>query len=380
MEITNASQYPQTFYCRHMQPGTALYEKEGIVLVDTDAMKNLIQSGAKRSIPVYLGHQPVELKNIKEEAVGYVSDSFYNEMDGWAWFKFIAVDDKAHDAIKRGWSVSNAYLPSEMGKGGTKNNVPYKSEIMNGEFTHLAIVPDPRYEGACIMTPDEFKNYQDQNRKKLSELQNSKQEKKPMFKMFKTKKEEVTGSEVDLETSIELTNGKSLTIREMVDAYVENSKSEKSEDQFVMVDGKKVSIAELTNAWEKKNKKMKKNADEEEAEGEEDKKVKTEESGQDKGEKKNKKMKKNADDMTEEDDCMDNSEDDEDEAEEAEKKEAKKPSEKKNSITVEKSDAFFKEMQNAHNKRAEKQMPLISTTMDQIERGKQRYGSDPVKK
>jgi hypothetical protein len=376
MKLENASQFPKTYYCRHMQPGIARYENE-TVLVDNDAMKNLIGSAKNMNIPVYINHQNVDLKNIKSEAAGYVSESFYNEKDGWAWFKFIAIDDEMHNAIKKGWSVSNAYLPSEWGPAGTKINCPYHREVKNGQFTHLAIVPDPRYEGACIMTPEEFKNYQDENDKRLAELKNSK-EKKSMFKFFKNDKKEVSGAEIDADTEIQLANGKSVKIGDMI-AAVEKQNSQ--EEQTVEVAGKAIKVSDLVASYEKLNAKgkMKKNEDEDktEEEGEQAPKKKGEEASD---AKKNKKTKKNEAEM-EEEDCENS---DEDEADEDEDKEAKKPkSEKKNSIktvTVEKSDEYFNAMKNAHLKNEAEKKPLISTSMDQIARGKQRYGSAPVKK
>lgn len=379
MDIKNASQFPRVFYCRHMQPGTALYEDgEGneTILVDLEGMQNLIASVGKRSIPVYINHQPVVLKNIKDEAAGYVCDSFYNQLDGWGWFKFIAVDDKAHECVRNGWSVSNAYVVSRFGPAGRKNNCPYNREVLDGEFTHLAIVPNPRYEGAMILTPEEFKHYQDDLEKKLKELQNSK-ERKPMFTFFKSEKKQVAANEVDMDTHVEFENGKSLSMREMIEAVVQNAKKE---HQLFDVGGKKMTAEEIKNAYEKMNKKakMKKNEkkddDEEvEEEGEEDPKHKEDESGSDK--KKNKKMKKNAE-MDEEEDCM-NSEEDEDEATHEEKAEVKKNKEKRNSIVlVEKSDKYFEEMRNAHLRDADPSAQMITTSIDQIERGRQRYGSD----
>lgn len=375
--LTNATQEPRIFYCRHMQPGIARYENETI-LVDSDGMKNLVASVGKRAIPVYINHQDVDLKNIKEKACGYVSDSFYNELDGWAWFKFVAVDDQAHEAVRKGWSVSNAYMPSDWGPAGTKNNCPYHREVRNGEFTHLAIVPDPRYEGACIMTPEEFKNYQDTAREKLAELKNSK-EKKPMFKMFKNEKKEVTGSAVDLDTHIELENGKSISIREMVEAVVENSKEEAS----IEVGGKKMTLSELAKAYENamKKKKMKKNGSEEETPHGEDEDVEGDQDDEGDDEigtdKKNKKMKKNkkekknkADD--EEDDCMNN---DAEDGEDEDKKEKKNSSGKDNK-EVEVDDKFFTELKNAHlNPPNRDKAPMVVTSIDGIARGKQRYGS-----
>lgn len=375
MTIQNASQMPRIFYCKHMQPGIAKYENETI-LVDVEGMRNLIASVGKKTIPVYIGHQNVDLKEIKEQSSGYVADSFYNELDGWAWFKMIIIDDEGHEAIKKGWAVSNAYIPTDWGNGGTKNNCPYNREVRNGEFTHLAIVPDPRYEGACIMTPDEFKNYQEVNRKKLDELKNSKE--KPMLKLFKTKREEVTGSAVDLDTSIELENGKSLTIREMVEAVVENSKKQ---EQKVMVGDVEMTIEELVNAHAKlnaKNKmkngetKMEKDPNEEDVDGDQDDEG-DDEIGKDKKNKKmkkNKKEKKNADGDME--DCYANDDGDDDE-----KKEKKNSKESEgDGKEVEVDDKFFHEMRNAHLKPGFRvSAPMVTTLADGIALGKKRYGS-----
>ena len=35
--------------------------------------------------------------------------------------------------------------------GGTENNIPYDIEFLDGIFTHLAIVDNPRYERANIV-------------------------------------------------------------------------------------------------------------------------------------------------------------------------------------------------------------------------------------
>lgn len=346
--LENASQPPKFFYCRHMQPGICRYEDE-TVLVDTDALKKMIATG--NGIPVYVHHQPVELDKLQETAGGYVVESFYNELDGWAWFKCIAVGDECHTAIAKGWSVSNAYKPNEFGHAGTKNNCPYNREILGGQFTHLAIVPNPRYEEACIMSPDEFKAYQETKKRQLDELHNSKPAKGPkMFKLFKNEKKEVTT--VDLDTMIELESGSSLTVREMLNAVKKNdedaeeAKKKKEEEdkkngtanQVVEVDGEQMPLKELVNKYcEMKNKKTKKNESEEDAEEEKRKK-----------EEKEKQDKKNAD-------------------EEEAKKKAKDEEDKKNS-------GFFEELKNAHNKAIDA-VPTISTPASGTARGAKRYGS-----
>ena len=357
-EKTNASQFPKVFYCKHMQPGTAKYEDETI-LVDHRGMVNLLKTGVGK--PVYINHQNVSLKDIKSQADGYITDSFYNELDGWGWFKFLAIDDKAHKAIDEGWAVSNAYAPTEFGPGGTKNNCKYDREVINGEFTHLAIVPDPRYEGAKIFSPDEFKNYQENLKSKLSELQNSNSKGSAIMKFFKFKKEEV--STIDADTMAELPDGTTVKVSEMVNALTAEKQNKK---QMVNVAGEEMPLDELVNKYCKLNKKEKKNKSEDDSfaeakDGDEDEVDETDDEVGD--DKKNKKMKKNVKKNVKK------NEKEEDEDEDAEKKE------KKNS-TKEVDNTYFDELRNAHLKaqQAEK-APLVVTSIDQIARGKKRYGS-----
>ena len=383
--IENASQFPKIYYCRHMQPGIAGgYEKEGTILVDTDAVKRMLPTAVGK--PVYLDHQNVKLDSIKGDAGGYITEAFYNEMDGWGWFKFLVIDDECHKAIEKGYAVSNAYIATETVGGGTKNNCPYNSEIKNGEFTHLAIVSNPRYEGARIFTPEEFKSYQEEKKKELNELQNSKGKK--MFNLFKNVKEKVTT--IDSDTMVELENGTSVKVSDMV-AAITNSKANKPE--MINVDGDMMSMDELVNKYcALKNKKAKKNEvsekkkdsswdednkivdndDGEESEGDQedegddeigddkkpDKKYKEKEST-----KKNKKAKKNSEVEKEEE----SEEDEEWEDGEKNKKESK---EKKNSIEAK---GYFNELRNA-NLAAERVESNIEIGMTRLQRGKARYG------
>lgn len=249
MEKKNAKVHPEVFYCKHMYAGLAGYENETI-LVDLDCMKKLAKSfGGK---PVYVFHQDVDLETI-EKADGWVSDCWYNELDGWLWAKFVAVTDAAREAIKEGWSVSNAYVPTEWGAGGTYTNIQYDRKIVDGQFTHLALVPNPRYEAAAIMGADEYDAYMAEL-KAQKEMKNSK-EKKLMF--FKRKKEAVTALDGDLsEVMLELKNGKEVSVQEMIEA-VENAakknEAEKEEklnmDMEIEVGEDKMPLKELINKY-----------------------------------------------------------------------------------------------------------------------------------
>ena len=338
IEKTNANQVPRIFYARHMQAGICGYENE-TVLVDTDAIKRLVGSVKHEAIPVYIYHQKVELESLKEKAAGYVTDSFYNALDGCAWFKFCAIDDEVYRAISQNWGVSNAYVPTKWAPGGTKNNLPFDREVVDGKFTHLAIVPDPRYEVSKIMTPDQFKDYQASKQREFDELQNSKTETakgKKMFKLFKNKREEVT--QIDADTLLEV-DGKTVSVQEMINSLVNSKKNSEDEemekkkmekmnaDSEVDCDGEKMPLSELVNRY-----KTYKNS-------EEDEKKKADEE------------KKNAEDKKKED----------------EEKAKKEEEEKKNS-------KHFKDLKDARGE-YENAVTVIETSTDKVARGKARYGS-----
>lgn len=346
-EKQNAKDFPSVFYCRHMFPGLAGYENETI-LINADAMKRMIPSGEGR--PIYVKHQKVDLENIKQEADGYLGSSFYNELDGWAWFKMIVVGDDAKTKIAEGWSVSNAYVPNEFGMSGEFQGCKYDREILNGAFTHLAIVKNPRYEGACIYTPDEFKLYQDNKRRELAELQNSKttDKGKPIMNFFKMKKEKVT--EIDADTLVEIKNEKGETVEvsvsDMTAAVLnakKNSDDEKkkdddekmNEDTEVSVGDEKMPLKELISRYNSLS--NKKNSDD----SDDDKKKKDDET------------KNESDDDKKKDDKSGD-----------EKKNDKGGDDKKH----------FEELQNA-NRNPKDDVVTIDTSARQMQRGNDRYGS-----
>lgn len=288
-ELANSRSKAQVFYCRHMQAGVAEYQtSDGDTiryLIDTDPMKRLLATG--NGIDVYVYHQEVDYT---KDADGYVAESFYNELDGWGWFKFLAVSEAAQKAIADGWSVSNAYSPTELGEGGTKNAVSYDRAILDGEFTHLAIVPNPRYEDAKIFTPEEFKAYQAEKKAALCELQNSKDNEKGATKMklMFWKKTEVKNAEEADHTLTEVeVDGETRLLSELIEAVEEaaheaKEAADKVEEVVeevidltakVKVGDEEVEVGELINRY----KAIKKNeADEAEKDAEEEAEAKKE--------------------------------------------------------------------------------------------------------
>lgn len=179
---------PKLYYGLHMVPGVAEYKDRGRILVNSAAIKKMDPTFQGK--PVYVMHKDeIDLDN-KDEIDGYVVRSFFNKSDGQHWVEFMIVSDRGNEHIARGWKLSNAYLPKETAGGGLCHGVQYDKEIMNGEYEHLAIVPNPRYQESIILTPDQFKEYNDRKEIELKKLSNSKEEKKSMFNIFKKQKVE----------------------------------------------------------------------------------------------------------------------------------------------------------------------------------------------
>ena len=174
--IENSKNFPRRYFARHIKAGPVHYLEKGedkLYVIQDEALKKMNASFEGK--PIYIRHvEEVDTDKMKEEAVGYVVKSFYNEFDG-AWWVEIIADDEAQKFIEKGWAVSNAYLPTELGSGGVYHDINYDKEVKNGVYEHLAIVDNPRYEEAVIMTPEEFKDFNEGRKAELDKLKNSKE-------------------------------------------------------------------------------------------------------------------------------------------------------------------------------------------------------------
>lgn len=162
----------------HFYPGVAEYQEAGKdpyrVLLLENAIRSMDPTFAGR--PIFVEHVDEVASNLdelKKEADGWVVESFYNAADGKHWVKFIVVSEHAERAIQSGMRLSNAYIPTSFERGGLWNGVTYSKEITSGEYEHLAIVKNPRYEESVIMTPEEFKKYNEDKVVELKRLSNS---------------------------------------------------------------------------------------------------------------------------------------------------------------------------------------------------------------
>lgn len=251
--IINAKTFPEVYYGLHFASGVAEYhdsEKAYRVLIEEQTIKNMNPTFVGK--PVYVEHvDGVDLENIQELADGYVTDSFWNAADGKCWCKFIVISDRAKQAIRSGWKLSNAYKPTTFTKGGLWHGVQYAEEITSAEYEHLAIVPNPRYEESIILNAEEFKKYNEEKQVELRKLANSKDEpkgeKKMAFKFFKKAKVE---NSLDIESTIvELPKSKKeFSIAELITQAdtIQNLAGYASDEHMVKMDsGEEMSVADM---------------------------------------------------------------------------------------------------------------------------------------
>jgi hypothetical protein len=216
------------FYGMHFYSGLAQYQESDDqapyrVYLNEDTIRSMDPTFAGR--PIFVEHVDEvdpDVNQLRKEADGWVIESFYNSADGKHWVKFIVVTDRAERAIRSGMRLSNAYIPKAFKDGGIWNGIPYQKEITDGEYEHLAIVKDPRYEESVIMTPDEFKQYNETKVLELKKLANSKSKQdkgiKMKFSFFKRTKVE-NGIDPDLQVILPK-SGRAVSVAKLInDAY-----------------------------------------------------------------------------------------------------------------------------------------------------------------
>lgn len=180
--IKNVKSKPEVYYGLHMVEGLAEYADPGVepyrIYIGETTIKNMNPSFQGK--PVYVEHvDEVDESDLErdQELDGVVVRSFFNKSDGKNWAEFVVFTEAAKTAIKMGWKLSNAYVPTQFSGGGENHGASYVKEVTGGEYEHLAIVQHPRYEESIILTPEQFKAYNGEKEIELTRLANSKNKK-----------------------------------------------------------------------------------------------------------------------------------------------------------------------------------------------------------
>lgn len=245
-------------------------------------------------------------------------------------------------------------MMKETSGGGRWHGVEYHAQVMNGEYEHLAIVPNPRYTESIILTPEQFREYNEQKKSELVRLANSQKESKGEKKMkfsFWEKKtvQNAEGQNVDYsKIMVTLPESKvDLSIEECIQNAdkLMNMHGYASGDHMVKVGDSEMSVNDLSKAYcdmvaknSKDEEEKKKAAEAKNGEGEE---------------------MENAD----EEEVENESE------EEVENEAEEKPEVKKNSV------GNIQKLRNADKNAVVKNEMTVSLSTDKVDRGKSLYGS-----
>lgn len=254
---------PKRYRALHITPGIVDYtdgDQRETVLIKKAALDKMNSSFLGK--PVFnFTHKVVDIKNafdftseeIEEHAVGVISDVGYDVESGYFFADMMIWDEETQDNISNGYGVSNAYVP-EVGPGGEYNNVPYNEEVTDGEYDHMAIVENPRYEDVKI-------------------FENSKGAKPMKFKLFGKKEKVVKKNEGDpppddkdkkkdeemslnMESILVDNDGNEMPVSELVEAYksanMEDDKPTMNMEDTIEIDGKEVTMKELYDNYNAK--------------------------------------------------------------------------------------------------------------------------------
>lgn len=251
----NAKTWGNRFTSRWLEPGIVSYEDGGgdKELLKKETIDAHMQSFIGR--PVIIKHRKVTPQTMENVAEGYITRVWFEPADGWFYCEGIITGDEAKQLIQHGWSVSCSYhVTGTDERPGSYHAIPYAREITAFDGEHLAIVENPRYEGATIRL-------------------NSKQPKENtvnLFKLFKKvaapsssepkpadKKDEGTPpasheNSIKADAQIEVAPGKTATVAELVARY--NAAPAETEDlspesTIEVAPGKIVTLGELVSRF-----------------------------------------------------------------------------------------------------------------------------------
>ena len=138
------------FISRFIEAGIAHYQDLGDVLITKETLDKFIHT--MECCPVIINHKEITEANVDKERTGVISDVYYNENDGWYYCEGVIWNKQAIDLVKnQGWNVSCTYDFVSDNQEKTHNGKKIDMEFIDGNFLHLALVPNPRYERANIV-------------------------------------------------------------------------------------------------------------------------------------------------------------------------------------------------------------------------------------
>ena len=228
---------PKRYRAKFIEPGIISYEDvgAGTVLVSREALDKMRPSFV--GMPVFnFSHNDTDAEEAfafdktekDNQAVGIIAE--VGTDNGWDFADMLIWDEETQKNIdQRGFSVSCAYIPTDTKGGGQYHGIDYDEEVLDGEYKHMAIVENPRYEGSTIF----------QNSKGVLSVKKT----NGKWNIF-IKKNSTEPPKDDKKPKEPPAGGGNEPPPEEVD---------NGQDAYVEIDGQKVPLAELVEAYDSKN-------------------------------------------------------------------------------------------------------------------------------
>jgi len=291
----NAKSWPKPFDLKFLEAGTANYYDQGIALLRKETIDKCMNTFIGK--PIIITHQVVTPENMEKIAQGYIHEVYFCSEDGWYHAKGLIHGDEGKEKIEAGWQASCDYTStSEDFTGGEWHANHYDSEILGFIGNNIAIVPDPRYEGAKIILNSKGddnmlwrKNSKEEEKKedeKKSEDEKSTEEKErkenDMGKSCGNSKKlngkqfvKINGKDVSVEDmakyhkdeeddreflndddEVELENGKKVKVNSLKKSYINAMKETESEKKEEEIEKKEIKDEEAKEKGVKQNSKV----------------------------------------------------------------------------------------------------------------------------
>ncbi|MFA5380141.1 MAG: DUF2213 domain-containing protein [Dehalococcoidia bacterium] len=251
---------PKSYKTRFIEPGIISYEdtKQGVVLVSKETLDRMAASFRNKPV-IFIPemHDNSDEKtafNFEDlsanPASGIITGIPYWGDDGWQWVEMSVWDEAAQQALDSGYSVSCAYDADEDDTGGIWHEIPYTSEVTDGKYMHMAIVPKPRYEGSRVLANSKGDALNIFKKKNAAPPE---PEKKAVPLAGKETPAEEKAELMNDDTMVDV-NGTPVPLHELVANYEEKNGTGggaplADDDEVGLSDGTKVTVADLKAAY-----------------------------------------------------------------------------------------------------------------------------------
>ncbi len=237
----------ETRWCGFIEPGFVSYENKG------DGVWFLENEVIQKAIDTIIGENLTldksDFYSHGGERVGTILESRFDAEKGLFLVKVSVEDDVALENIDNGnLKVSSEYTVEESEGGGTRNGIHYDFKPLRITFKKLALTENPKYEISKFVNNNAGGNVVIKVIRKMFAKNNDGEEKKePEIK--KPVEEKKT-----IENSVVKVGDKEYDLEKLVEFYKSKKNAENSGylelTDEIEIDGEKVSIEELIEAWE----------------------------------------------------------------------------------------------------------------------------------